>query len=340
MKFNELIKSYREDKNEKIIDEIKNYMKIDFTKDATRTLVDAGIVENEKTNKRKFKIGRRKVVIELDKPEKYIAYRLNALIQYAYKLETQKTRWQRYMLGANLENTFKHETKNGYTFEEFEDTVYSIRNMYDIEPKEGYKDLLENLDLVKIELGFEYDDFLKEVEYWANEEESFVNAKELISEEIKENEEEILKKINNNAIKALKFALDKVDYSRTNKEIVKFINKLITSKFIKLNYTRNYETVELDIWVLGKSTKYFNKKEINKILTPMQIEFYQKLMKILHTSRIKYRKGNIERMFVPEKRYIAKLMGLSESNFKHRLARIKNRILDYWDKEMERLLKY
>jgi hypothetical protein len=70
-----------------------------------------------------------------------------------------------------------------------------------------------------------------------------------------------------------------------------------------------------------------------------QLEFIKEVENILNDYEIKKRLGNGSKLIVPNKREIARIMGISESNFKHKLARIKDKVLDNWEGLAHKLLE-
>ncbi|MBS4207466.1 hypothetical protein [Bacillus sp. FJAT-50079] len=174
------------------------------------------------------------------------------------------------------------------------------------------------------------------------------------SREFKRDFKETKKKLLPFFVEALKHGLKKIDVERDEKEIVKYLNLALQTKFIELQMKetgvkriRNgkeshyikpkfSDDAENEAWmmILGKSLKFIGADAFDGYLTKSQKEFMLKVYSIV--------KGEIENEKVEsfwwtpdgkaylKKIYVAERMEMSEANFKNTLKRIENKIYDNW----------
>lgn len=161
-------------------------------------------------------------------------------------------------------------------------------------------------------------------------------------------------------IESFTYAIKKVDCERETKEIVKYINKAMLTKFIELQMKRDnvkrirkgnesiYVKVETkaeetDIWIMmfGKTLKNVGGLEaFNLWLTPKQTVFVQNVYSIVerdlkenNTDAFRWKEDGTP---VLNKRHLAKQMEamtnqkITETNFKQTLRRCEKKILDNW----------
>lgn len=174
------------------------------------------------------------------------------------------------------------------------------------------------------------------------------------SDEFKRDFEETKEKILPLFVGALEYALTKVDATRTDKEIVKFINMAMMTKFIELQMQetgtkrvrtdgKNHyikpvfdENTESKVWLMmiGKSLAFVGADAFDEHLTKSQKVL---MMDVFYVVLDEYKKENVEffhwdvngRAYL-NKRKMAETLGMSESNFKKRLKRIEQKIHENW----------
>lgn len=289
-----MIKKYQQQGDRKIIniiiDRVLNY---DFEK--IETIISIG---ERKYGNIEYPIER--VRLTTDDPILFIAYRIRKMIDILYLSNQLNREKEKEFQKAIEEERF-----------EIEEVLKALGEWYNIET---YEDFLQNIDIVMKEL--ENDDFpeetLREIrKYFLNIRTNSKNFRKFFYSQ------------KPNIIFALEIALSKVDVSRSNKEIVKFINNVWRSVFIDLNkpkYTK--DDVEIDKFLFGVTTKYAYKRErIFQILQSRQIEFLLELEEVLKQDiRIRKKANKSEATFCI--RDIAEKMGIREDSLKHRLRRI------------------
>lgn len=182
------------------------------------------------------------------------------------------------------------------------------------------------------------------------------------SEEFKRDLKDVQDDLMGLFIEAFLYAIEKVDCNRTEKEMVKYINKAMLTKFIELQMKRDgvkrirkgneskYIKVKTDededVWMLmiGKTLKNVGGLESFSLwLTPKQMKFMQDVHDIVKRSL----KDNAVDNFrwgeglkpVLKKRAIAEQLGMSETNFKQTLNRCKTKIYDNWKTVIDEKLK-
>ena len=159
---------------------------------------------------------------------------------------------------------------------------------------------------------------------------------------------------------AFLYAIKKVDCERETKEMVKYINKAMLTKFIELQMKRdNVKRVrkgskstyvkaetkaeETDIWMMmfGKTLKHVGGLEAFSLwLTPKQTKFVQDVYNIIerdlkenNTNAFRWKEDGTP---ILKKRHIAKQMTkltnqeMTETNFKQTLKRCEKKIFDNW----------
>lgn len=155
-------------------------------------------------------------------------------------------------------------------------------------------------------------------------------------------------------IEAFLYAIEKVDCEREEKEMVKYINKAMLTKFIELQMKRDNvkrirrgnESVyvkaetnaeETDVWMLmfGKTLKHIGGLEAFAMwLTPKQTKFLESVYSIIETD---LKENNVDNFKwtkdgkpVLNKRYLAGRLRMEETNFKQTLKRCEKKINDNW----------
>lgn len=373
--FKNLIIRYQNNGERKIIEKILNCTDYDLHISSSRKVIDKGsyyIGERKINNShmlrkskkiKQFKPNKRKVYIELSTPEEYIAYRIKAFTKlidlFEGKESKQKKKYEELSADYEEDIFFYSSSDYGnyeiYSYEDLECIIYDldidrftkknfdivkeiflqdvrhIREIKDLHPKQHYEDLWENLDCVREVMEYNYNAFIKLLKYYTDESKKIV--KENIKPNINTNEKINSIKTNEIVIQALEYALLKVDINRNEKEIVKYVNKLWTTQYIKLS-ERKYKNIDIDVWIFGKTTKVLGDK-MKLLFQERQLEFIQKVEDTLRSYQVKRRLGNKMKYLVPNKREVANLLGVEESNFKHRLRRIKNKVLDNWEDLMK-----
>lgn len=155
------------------------------------------------------------------------------------------------------------------------------------------------------------------------------------------------------------YAVGKVDTDREDKEMVKYINKAMLTKFIELQMKRDnvkrirrgnnsvYLKVdtnesEHDAWMLlfGKTLKNIGGVEAFKLwFTPAQMKFAKEVFEIVDRD---LRENNVDAFRWKQngtplinKRYLSQQMNLQEANFKQKLKRCNEKIDENWKEVIE-----
>lgn len=151
---------------------------------------------------------------------------------------------------------------------------------------------------------------------------------------------------------ALEYALTKVDASKSEKEIIKYINKAMLTKFIEVQMREEnvkrirkgnksvYIKVEIeegtDAWMLmfGKTLKHIDLTSFDLWLTAKQRKFiesvYNFIVEDLENNNVEAFKWSKDGKPVLNKRYLADKMNMEETNFKQTLKRCEKKIKDNW----------
>jgi hypothetical protein len=229
---------------------------------------------------RRFKPTKRKVEIELSSPEEYIAYRIKSFITLICKFGKKKENIEfdeedfLEIEGIDLEIIFENQDYDELSYSELEECVYEldikrfknktfvvaekiflhdvrqIREYNDLVGRKHFQDLWDNLECVKEIMGFDYEAFIKLLEHYTKQskdktkdDEKYKKEKQEKLQNINHQQGDIYIKNNEIVIKALEYALARVDTSRSDKEIVKYVNKLWTTQYIK-SRERNYKDID------------------------------------------------------------------------------------------------
>lgn len=328
MDFKQNIKQFQENGDMEIIDKIVNYAKnIDFTKNPTRRYLNRDEMVNNC-----------RVVINLQEPEMYIAYRIRFFLE---------------KIGNKVKYYEEDDFLRYYNLTEYLDNVRSWwgldRNV------EGFDDILAlkyNKNFKRY-LGVDYYTIFEDIEY-------FMQLNKKIRQEKQKIQDQLTEKY---IIPALKYALSKVDCSKTDKEIVKYVNKAFLSYFITAqNKDKGLKRIQRKIPNKDKTQiskhqksfyvqfKYrpvlymvFNRRVgeyllpyIYKLLQQRQVDFLQKLIKAVEeevkANNKKAFKMDINGESILNYRYFANKLNMEESAFKHKIRRIRKKVEDNWDK--------
>lgn len=155
-------------------------------------------------------------------------------------------------------------------------------------------------------------------------------------------------------IEGFLYAVEKVDCDREEKEMVKYINKAMLTKFIELQMKRDnvkrirrgntsvYKQVdtnenETDAWMLlfGRTLKHIGGVDAFKLwFTPKQMQFAQEVYDVVDED---LRNNNVDAFRWKQdgtpminKRYLAQRLGEGEANFKQKLRRCDEKITENW----------
>jgi hypothetical protein len=156
---------------------------------------------------------------------------------------------------------------------------------------------------------------------------------------------------------ALEYALFKVDVSKSDKEIISYINKAMMTKFIEIQMRENnvkrvrkgdksvYVKAEVqegeDAWMLmfGKSLNFIGLDSFDLWLTPKQRKFVECVHSIIETdlkeNNVDAFKWSKDGKPVLNKRYLATRMDMEETNFKQTLKRCEKKIKENWKQAMD-----
>lgn len=207
--------------------------------------------------------------------------------------------------------------------------------------KRNYTEILDNLDLVESTYGYAVKiDLLNLIEkfrFMQSDSEEFLALLKGIEEDVKP----LL-------MQGLSNALDYVDWSRTEKEVCKYVNKILLTEFIRLQKERDgyiliresgkryYIKPELkddiDCWklLLKQTFKFVSVDNFESVLTRKQYQFLIESYMIVKghydNKDIEWfrfdKKGNVKL----NKRKLSGELGVSEVNFNQTMKRIQERI--------------
>lgn len=207
--------------------------------------------------------------------------------------------------------------------------------------KRNYTEILDNLDLVESTYGYAVKiDLLNLIEkfrFMQSDSEEFLALLKGIEEDVKP----LL-------MQGLSNALDYVDWSRTEKEVCKYVNKILLTEFIRLQKERDgyiliresgkryYIKPELkddiDCWklLLKQTFKFVGIDNFKSVLTRKQYQFLIESYMIVKghydNKDIEWfrfdKKGNVKL----NKRKLSGELGVSEVNFNQTMKRIQERI--------------
>jgi hypothetical protein len=266
--------------------------------------------------------------VELDEPLKYVAYRIKSMTE----LMTKKARS---LKAGNKENRDALlEFADGLSDEDW------LGIDYEAVYKGDYSSITGNWDEIFSYLGATQGTELK----------LLLELFEELKITVDEGKQNIRNNLQPIIVEALEYAILYVDVKRTEKEIVKYLNRVWLTRFILLQVELNglvrvqrsgkvsylkpiFNEIEVDIWELlfNKTLKYVEGiKSFNKYLNKNQIalveNLYLLIAKDLKRNNYKNYYFGLDGKPILNKRYIAEMLGLSESNFKHKLLRIQKKI--------------
>jgi len=332
-KMKELIKNYKENENEEIVERILKFADADLTDLKYDEGTEAPSVED---------------------PLMYVAYRIRALMMK----DCFRERNQRHIFEASQQDKLEYQQlfsgKNG-------------QDLYNGDAEDSWiNELAENPQLdVDVDEMCEYN--FSSV--WRNEKKLIKHyggqAYELFnlckkfsklsqdSEEFKQDFIDTKEKLIPYFVESLKYGLIRVDVEKSEKEIVKYINLVINSRFfdaqIKATEKKRVKnegvsyvikpTFDVDdnvIWmmILKKSLLYVGVDAFDEHLNDNQKEF---MLKVYKTVKEEIEAENQNAFHFDKdgkpymnKRYFADLMGMGENNFKNKLKRLEDNIGGNW----------
>ena len=279
------------------------------------------LVEKYNTNEsfpayKYYKIIRKPI---LNKPIDYIAVRVRSLMEvhakYAYTLHLSK-----------LNNYEINDNENMRLVETIHSELSAIGKAYDV----------YEFDKVTLDMFPQHSEILEEC----------LEVVHSVLPEIKAERKRLFEQANNAITRVLNDILPKVDLAKSDKEIIKFINKALTTRTPReLNresrtkqVNRNGEIYYLPTDKLKMKSKQFIAQKVLKIdfadLNVHRKYFAKKLLEVVQQefdegvsdNFIFDKDGNIIGI---NKRHFAERMELKESNFKNTLARIQAKYQDY-----------
>lgn len=248
-----------------------------------------------------------------------------------------------------LENGFQEEESfffmNDYFEEEQEESENELDSIKFSELKRGnFETLRENVSLLQEFFPLEWHKVVKLAEEFADQNKE--------SEEFKEVYNKVKAQQLPLFIEALEYAIRRVDSSREPKEIVKYINKAMMTKFFELlrketGVKRIYNTAEkksyyvipsyeVDPWLVATGKTFANRGLEEFKLTPKQKEFLYDLYSVTRKELEEKNEGafHFNKNGLPEiqKRYFAEKLEMTESQFKKKLQRTLDKIELSWNK--------
>ncbi|WP_416147917.1 hypothetical protein ACM26V_16930 [Salipaludibacillus sp. HK11] len=323
MNMKEMIKNYQENQDREIIDKILNLVDKDllhFKYDGGEPIDVNGIV--------------------------YVAYRIRAkIMQHCFKARNQKNIYE-----ASQKD---REDYNGLFCEEGDSWVSDLSdNLWlgvDTDELKAYnfKSVFENEKKLREYYGSQADDLFHLCKKFTK----LNKDSDEFKQDLKESRDELLPLF----IKGLEHALVRVDAERNKKEIVKYINIAMLTKYIEyqmeLNGTKRIvkgdtsiylkpkfsEDSENQAWmvILDKSLKFIKDEWFEVELTKNQKTFLKELHKIVRTEieneNVNAFWWNADSTPKLNKIEMAKRMNMKESNLKNTLKRIKDKVHADWD---------
>ncbi|MCL6611364.1 MAG: hypothetical protein K6T66_07495 [Peptococcaceae bacterium] len=320
--FQQSIYEYQQGLSDNVLNRIIQNVEINFLEHGTRyqkQIIESGDLYYDEVLDipvTKDKVIGKKVYIELPEPEMYIAYRIRA---FREKI-------------ARQHQSLRAEVKDEK--EVFDEIFNQIKDFYNIETYDQLYEIKSDLE-----------HFFKNTPYTV---EKFFKLKKVIDDveaRIEEEKNNTRKKIMDIFIPILKNALMLVDTNRTDKEIVKYINRILVSEWVNIQLKRNGKKrlqrnnrrdihIVYPIWsnplymIIRRSD--IPKSRLEEYLTPKQFELIKKILKIIEKdiaeNKIDNYKLNSIGLTELNKRYIAHKLGMDESNLKHKLLRIIQRV--------------
>ncbi|QKE71863.1 hypothetical protein HPK19_03170 [Arthrobacter citreus] len=315
----QLIHNFNVKGNREIIDLIMELTNINYLEDETR-------MKDE---------GTKKVTYEFTNPLCYIALGIRSMREHA-------SISARSMRADNLEDwkTYKK------LLEEMEDAL--LYGNYWYWTKEIYEKEYFQLDLDDENEGRIFEFFESKKEYDENRRihKHFTE----LEVEIEKKADKIRNKINKWVIKCLEHAISNVDITRSDKEIVVYINKAWKTKYIEVQLEGTEEIRHQRIDENGKKysviiTPKFVEKDkfyelifnktlngvggwdiLKKYLNKNQVKLVEEIMDIINedyeNENFKNYRLNHSSKYVLNKRYMAGRLGMSEGNLKNKITRL------------------
>lgn len=257
----------------------------------------------------------------LNKPIDYIAVRVRSLMEvhakYAYTLHLSK-----------LNNYDINDYENMRLVETIHSELSAIGKAYDV----------YEFDKVTLDMFPQHGEIFEEC----------LKVVHSILPEIKAERKRLFEQANNAITRVLNDILPKVDLTKSEMEIVKYINTALTKRTPRelnrengtKNVNRNGKSYYLSIDNLKMKPKQFIAPKVLKIdfadLNQHQKDFAKKLLEVVQQE---FDAGVSDNFIFDEdgyiigikKRHFANQMGIKESNFKNTLDRIQAKYQDYGD---------
>lgn len=255
----------------------------------------------------------------LKNPIDYIAVRVRSLkevhAQYAYTLHLSK-----------LNNYDINDDENMRVVETIHSELNAIGKAFDV----------YEFDKVTIDMFPQYSEILEEC----------LKVVHSVLPEIKAERKRLFEQANNAIIRVLNDILPKVDLTKSEREIVKYINLALDTRTQReLNrengtkhFNRNGKSYYLSKDALKMKSKQFIAQKVLKIdfadLNQHQYDFAKKLLEVVQQEFDEGKSGNFifdedGNIIGIKKRHFANQMGIKESNLKNTLARIQAKYQDY-----------
>ncbi|MCD7032857.1 hypothetical protein LRR81_01355 [Metabacillus sp. GX 13764] len=275
----------------------------------------------------RFVHGDGRITANLDEPLKFVAYRIKSMEQLMLKKA-------RSLQAGNIE--YRRDLLD------FAQTLSEDSEWLGINYDEVYKGDFSSFEKNWIEvaeyLGAEVANDLKRLlEHFTN-----------LHTKVEEGRVEIRNQIRPIMIEALENALLKVDICKSDKEIVKYINRVWLSNFINLQvissgsvrvqrnqksyYVKpNFNNIDIELLVLKKTLKHVGGiNSFSEFLNKNQISFVEEVINLVEeeVENKNYSSFHFDTKgaLILNKRYLAAKMEMSESNFKHKLNRVVKKV--------------